>query len=239
MRNPFRLLAGFAMAALLGLSLIAPAAAQDADTETLGLEEIDGMQRLVARYYSVDLEAMLDSMGTPGAGGEDALDLWSAQFASAGVFQFESDETAESGFDVLYEELRTGLVEPGDTPELQIEEYEVDDLGDEARALDTVVDEEGRPLHLTALFVRDGQHIFYLIGSSAREEGAQTVLVLARSMVDAEPGDGEESFAEDGTSTGGIWDLLPAAGHEALGEMIPQADEILFPEDGETTEDES
>ena len=36
---------------------------------------------------------------------------------------------------------------------------------------------------------------------------------------------------------GGIWDLLPAADHEALSGMIPQPDEVIFPEDGAAESD--
>jgi hypothetical protein len=237
MRNLFRFLAGIAMAALLGLTLMSPVTAQDDEAALSDLSDIDGLQRLVARFYSVDFEAMMASLSTPGAGEETMPDLSAYQFATAGVFQFESGETAEAGFDVLYEQLQTGLFEEDEAAELKIEESEVIDLGDEAMAITASGEEEGEPYFSYGFFVRDGQHIFYLLSVSGSENGAQMAHDLAQSMVDAEPGDAEETFVEDGTSTGGIWDLLPAADDEALGGMIPQSDEVVFPEDDDAESD--
>ena len=237
MSNPIRWLNGFAMAALLGLSLIAPVAAQDNEADTLDLEDVDGLQRLVARYYSVDFEALMASMSTPGA--DESGDLAGYQFALAGVFEFENDDKAESGFDVLYEELRAGLFEGEDSEGLAIEESEIDDFGDEARAIDAIGGENDESFASRGLFVRDSQYIYYVIGTAGTEAEMQIVNDIAQAMLDAEPGDGDETFAEEGTSTGGIWDLFPAAGHEALGSMVPSADEVIFPEDASADEADS
>jgi hypothetical protein len=231
MRNPIRFLAGIAMAALLGLTLVAPVAAQEDDAELDDLSQIDGLQRLVARFYSVDFEAMMASMSTPGAGDDGMPDLSSYQYASAGVFEFENDETSEAGYDTLYDQLVASMSgeESGDA--LAFEETEAENLGDAATAIVASYEESGESFYTHGLFVRDGQYIFYLLSVSDNEDGAQQVQDLARSMVDAEAGDGEETFVEDGTSTGGIWDLLPSADAEALGGMIPQTDEVIFPEE--------
>ena len=44
------------------------------------------------------------------------------------------------------------------------------------------------------------------------------------------------TFNEDGTSTGGLWDIFPASDDEAIQGLTNGGDEIIFPEDESTPE---
>jgi hypothetical protein len=55
-------------------------------------------------------------------------------------------------------------------------------------------------------------------------EGLDTVNALLDYMTTEGQKGGEIVFADNGTSTGGLWDVLPPAGHASLNGLIPSRD---------------
>jgi hypothetical protein len=233
MRNPLKWLSAIAGALLLGVMLLAPVSAQD-EADAFDLDDLSGLQSGVGRYYYYDFSAMMDAMSTPGA---EMPDMPPLSGLSVAVLKFDGDDNAEGGFDRLYEELAKSANESlnedmGDgTPVApqSVDENDVDDIGDQAKSISaTVEDEEEGPTVSYALLARDGDTVI-LIAASGAADPSQSAQDLAKGMVDRDSGDGDGTFNEDGTSTGGLWDRFPANDDPALGGLLNGGDEILFP----------
>ena len=76
------------------------------------------------------------------------------------------------------------------------------------------------------LAVQDGNWMFIVITLGDATPGIGDD--IAKFMVDAEPSDAEVVFAEDGTSTGGFFDMLPQDDDPVLEGLLPVLDQDLF-----------
>jgi hypothetical protein len=59
-------------------------------------------------------------------------------------------------------------------------------------------------VHYGGLFIRDGQYLSYLLGIAGSEDPSETQRETGQAMIDAEPGEGDDTFTEDGCSSGGF-----------------------------------
>jgi hypothetical protein len=85
---------------------------------------------------------------------------------------------------------------------------------------------------MVLIFVQDGANVLVtqIIGGA---EPADMALAWAEFMLDAEIGDEEITLVDDGTSTGGAFDLMPSAEDEELrGGLSPVADIDLLADAG-------
>lgn len=233
MRNPLRIVSALVLALLLGGMALGPASAQD-EADAFSLADLDGIQYGVGRYYYYDYSAMYDAMSTPGA---EMPELPPLLGLSAGVLKFDGDDNAGDSFDRLYEELvnssNASLAEDdgSGTPvtPITVTENDVDGVGDEAKSIVATTDEDdGSTTYSYAVVAREGDTIFLLIANGSTDP-SEAVNNITKGMMDRDAGDGEGTFNEDGSSTGGLWDLFPADDDEALGGLLNGGDEILFP----------
>ncbi len=82
------------------------------------------------------------------------------------------------------------------------------------------------PMPVTLLAIQDENYIYLVITLGVKEEGVGDE--LGGFLVDAEPSDAEVVFSDDGTSTGGIYDMMPQTGDPVLHGMLPALDQELF-----------
>lgn len=233
MRNPLRWISALALALLLGGMVLAPVSAQE-DTEEFDFGDLDGIQSGVGRYYYADYSAMFDAMSTPGA---EMPELPALLGLSVGVLKFDSDDNADSGFDKLYEELvnsaNESLAEDADTgtptTPVTVTENDVDDIGDEAKSMSATLEEEDGTYYSYGIIAREGDLIYLLIGNGGSDP-SEAINNLTKGMMDRDAGEGDGTFNEDGSSTGGLWDLFPADDDPALGGLLNGGDEIIYPE---------
>ncbi len=175
-------------------------------TPTLDPNDVAGLESGYARLYIADIEALMatpgamESMSTPGALGDIALS------GMAAVFTFEDEGAAEDAFGTFGEQFAQGFMEGSGT---DAEPTEIDDLGNQAVEYlgETEVDAETTSA-TSIIVVQDGEHIFIamILGGSDVSGATRD---LAEYLIDAEIPDSEVMLNEDGTSTGGVYDIMP------------------------------
>lgn len=177
---------------------------------------LDGLQGAYGRIYMADMGAV---MATAGAGGTPDLAA-TPLIGRVAVYTFEDTAAAEANVERLAAMTAEEAAEGAST-----QKDEVDDIGDTAYQYTAKVEPEGgMTADMTLLVVQEGEHVFM-----AAVVGGTDPATMARSwvefMLDGEVGDEEITLAEDGTSSGGVFDLMPNADDaELLGGMLPMAD---------------
>jgi hypothetical protein len=182
----------------------------------------DGIQRVVARGYSGDI----DALATPETAPADTY------FLQALVAEFDTADHATASFDTLLESSADDLTGEltGDL-ELTTEDVELGDLGDRARAIFGTGEEEGVTVEVSVLVVQDGAFMYVVFAAGVGEDAGSmdTAKAIIGAMMDASAGEGDGEFDDTGSSIGGLWDKLPAAGDEVLGGLLPDTDEVQYP----------
>lgn len=219
-----KLTALLALVLSLGLAVI-PAAAQSVTSDDAS--EI-GMESGFMRVYMADPSAATadsEVLGVMVAGfefdeastAEDSFEEFSCGFAG-GFMGTEDvsncDDLADAGFTVS----------------------DVDGIGDQAIEVTGEADISG-PTPVTMLAVQSDNYLFVVITLGTDEAGASDD--MAKFIADADPSDAEVEFSEDGTSTGGFYDMLPQEGDAEVEGLLPVSDMDFLgtatPADGEST----
>lgn len=202
---------------VFALAVSSGAGAQDS-TPTLDPGDVEGLESGYARMYIADIEAM---MATPGAMEEMSLDDM-ALSGMAAVFTFEDEGAAEDAFDLFGDQFAQGFMEGSGT---EAEKTEIDDLGNQAIEYlgETEVDEETTS-PTSMILVQDGEHIFIAMILGGAEVSDDT-RAFAEHLLDGEISDDEVVFNEDGSSTGGVYDIMPNEENtEIVRGMVPFMD---------------
>lgn len=201
----------FALVLALGMSIM-PVAAQDLtadDYKDLGLESA------YSRLYVAD--------GTNPSANPDLLGVMAVGF------QFDKADTAEDAF----EEFTCGFIGGF----ISVDATSCDDLNtDGTVTVDTSIAINEKPaieaigstvisgtsMDMTLLAVQSDNYVFMVINLGVAESG--TADDFAGFLTDAKPSDAEVVFNEDGTSTGGFFDLLPQDGDKEIKGLAPSLD---------------
>jgi hypothetical protein len=210
----------------LGLALIllmasaAPLAAQD-DQGIDSPDDFEGFVFLADRYYVHDPEALEAAVtaatATPAA--------FPPVMAIVMVMAFDSAANGEAAF-VPFSELMADSV----TSELDDASAgePVADLGDEALAYHAADESDGFRVDVTILTVRKGEVIYLALTMTANDTSDDLSRAFMDVMLSREIGDGDVEFQEDGSSTGGAFDLFPTLeDDDLLGGMEIQSDQYL------------
>lgn len=209
-----KLTALFALVLALGMAVM-PAAAQEVsmdDASEFGLE--NGYMRI----YMADPS----SASTPSA---DLLGVM------VGGFQFDSAESAESAFEDFSCGFAGGFMGAEDAQDCEgladagFTVSDVEGIGDSAIEITGEADIAG-PTPLTLLSIQSDNYLFMVITLGSDEPGSSDV--MGKFLADAEPVDTEVEFNEDGTSTGGFFDMLPQEGDAELEGLMPITDMNFF-----------
>jgi hypothetical protein len=185
------------------VSAQSPEASPGATPETLA-----GLQYVAARQYAPDPSQPIDMES-------DAVYILTVR-----VYVFDTEEHANAGWESTVSSTAIETDVPMESDKVEYEEIEIDDLGDRAWATTLSAETpEGDTGFFRLIYVQDGERLYTLNAIAGSAEATLVTDELAAFMVDAEPGDGEIQFNQDGTSSGGVWDLLPASDDEVLGEL--------------------
>lgn len=203
-----KLVALFALVLTLGMA-VSPVAAQDVNMDDL--EEFGLKSGYFRGYMNTDTSADIMMIMVGGFEFEEAdvanehFEDFACGFAAgfSGSEALECDALAEDGVGVS----------------------DVDNLGDKAMAFTG----EAQGMNYEMLMIQDENHIFVVVGlGETVPEGSMDE--LGKFMVEAEPVDTEVQFVDDGTSTGGFFDMLPTADDDVLAGFAPMIDMDILEE---------
>ena len=216
-----KLTALFALVLSLGMAVM-PAAAQDLtmdDASEFGLE--GGYMRMY--------------MADPASEATVAPDLLGVMVAG---FNFDSADSAEAAFEDFSCGFAGGFMGADDAEDcagLADAGFTVNDNleinGDKAIEI-TGEANVGGPIPVTLLSIQSDNNLFMVITLGVAEEGASDA--IGGYLADAEPVDTDVEFSDDGTSTGGFFDMLPQEGDAEIAGLAPQSDLNVF-EDAAST----
>lgn len=227
------LLSVIAMVALFGVVLHAPLQVAAQDTSSSGdtsfdFKSLDGYQKGVGRTYSGDLTSLLsgfDTSATPGAEAQTPDLSKLGLFLMQGfVVQFDNGDHASSAFDKLTEQITSGAA---NDESFSFAEAKIDSIGDKTKAYTGSYTGEGVQGTADLVLTQKGNFIYAGLGVSFGSDAMTTTTTFVSDMSNAKPGDGDGTFNADGTSTGGLWDIFPAADSGAVKGLKPLSDQDL------------
>lgn len=198
------------------------------------LSTLPGLHLGVARLYSnpiattqIDPNATpADMAATPEATPDYAS--WGVVTLSAIILEFDSPEQAAANMDTV----NAAMTSPASTGGIELTEVTVDGFPGPAKAYSASIDQgPGLTMHQVLLTTQDGPYIYQVIAISlSKVEDAQGAAEkVVHAMIAAPIGEGDGTFNQDGTSSGGIWDKFPVAGDAALAGLTPNLDDRIEP----------
>lgn len=216
-------------------------AAQDVSTPTPSSDDafnfgsIAGIQEAVARNYIIDFSPVIEALGTPDADGafNEFPDLEGVYSLNGTIARFDTTASAIAAVDAVDVEVGRMLERDPGLPEFS--DLDVD-IGDRSKGY-TATDEFDDGQHVDIVVVIAQRDAFvYLTFSSVIDAGALGVATeFTRALMDNVAGDGDVTFDEDGTSTGGLWDKFPDP-DDALVRSLKTSDaQVYAAMDGDAT----
>lgn len=213
-----KFMALFALVLAMGMTIM-PVAAQSSDTEAL---RAIGVENVYIRMYIADPSA------AAAAANPDLMAVM------VGVIEFDEADTAHdsfedfscgfiSGFVGIDATDCDGLVEGG------MDVADVTGIGEQALEATGDATVSGSTMPATILAVQQENNIFLVINLGIAEPESGDA--IAKFLVEAEPVDTEVEFSEDGTSTGGFFDILPQDGDEVIAGLMPFMDLNMMEEE--------
>lgn len=218
--------------AIFGMALHGPmvAAAQESPAGDINFKDLDGYQRGVGRIWMGDISALLGGLGTPGAETPDINNL--GLFMLIGmVAEFDNSDHASGAFGTLGDELTKSLA--SEDSGIALQESDGEKIGDQSKTYTGKVSEEGIEGQLTMVIVQKGKYVYASFGMGLGSDPSDAVNSLAKDLTDGKPGDGDGTFNDNGTSTGGLWDIFPSNDADYLKGLTPSTDEDLSQDSGE------
>lgn len=215
-----KLTALFALVLALGMSIM-PAAAQDVSMDDMS-------------EYGLESGYMRIYMADPASASTPTADLLGVMVAG---FQFDSADSAETAFEDFTCGFAGGFMGVDDVQdcdgltEAGLTVSDVDGMGDQAIEITGEADIAG-PTPVTLLSIQSENHLFLVITLGSDEPGSSDA--MGKFLADAEPVDTEVEFNEDGTSTGGFYDMLPQEGDPELDGLMPMSDMNFFGDEAGT-----
>jgi hypothetical protein len=219
--------------AFIGAGSVTAAAAQDSE-EDVDFSQLEGIERVVGRSYSIDFVALMAS--PEAAAGGDIAYPTGIVYAYAVVAKFDGDDNAETGWETLRSSFDNQAAAETGEDAAEVTELEVDDLGDNAVGYSTTEEESGTTLYSTILMVRDGEYVYVSIVSTGGDDPNEPAMTLAEAMMDADAGDGDGEANDEGIYSGGLWDKFPGDGDD-FAEGLTIFDSPIYPEPEETVEE--
>jgi hypothetical protein len=215
---------------LLGIAFALPILAASAQTPPAGaipnISEFEGIEAAISRTWSLDVEGMIAA--TPDIEPDDFDQGVTA--LSAMVLRFDTAEQARAGYDAFLAGMDVELLDMAQAGTPTVTDEPVDDLGDTASAITLNTSTEDQETFFRFVLVHHGEYFFLTSALAATSDVVVVADELAAYLVnDGEDQGDEANFVAEGTSSGGLWGLMPTEDNELLGGLIPIFDETLFP----------
>lgn len=218
-----KLLLTLTMLLTLGFSLQG-VAAQTPDAADAPMGEAMQAEGLVSAYdrtYMVDFEAM---MASPSA---DMAEMDSAammRVVSITGMTFDSDDNAEAYIKDMKSQIDDAQ-ESGEMPE----GTEIKDLEDPDKdGFIATMSMEDLGVNSAILVFVDGDQVFMIVAlDTDTESAAKLATDVATYVVDNDVENEEVTFNADGTSTGGVYDRMPEAGSDMMGDLTSVTDTAI------------
>lgn len=208
----------------LGLSVQGVAAQVDAPEVTgTSFEDIEGLETGYGRAYTVDIQALMEDPDFD----PEAMDP-EEMSGNIGIqgFTFDSEDNAEAFVDDSRSQIEEGI-DGDEMAGMEGMEISVGDLEDiDKDGFYTEMSMTGEyEMHSAVIVFVDGSTVFQIsaMGATMEDSKAQAYDV-ANFVIDTEVENEDVTLNADGTSTGGVFDRMPAAGEEFLGELVPSMD---------------
>lgn len=182
--------------------------------------DVEGLQSVYDRTFSVDFEAM---MASPDADPE-SLDM-SAMMNVITIqgITFDNDDNAQAYIDDMKSQMEQA-VEEGDAA--TFEDMEISDLdGFDVEGIRVDMNMPDLDVAASMIIFSDGNHVFQVMVMNADLATAQASTdEVTQFVIDADSETDEVTFSDDGTSTGGVFDRMPAADDEIVGDLTSVMD---------------
>lgn len=222
-----KLILTFTLLLSLVLSLQGVAAQSDATPAAPMGEamEADGLVSAYDRTYMVDFEALMASPVGDTASPVADMDVAAMmRVVSVTGMTFDSEDNAKAYVEDMTSQIQQAQ-EAGEMPE-GTEIGELEDIDKDG--LIATISMEDMGLHSAIIVFVDGNQVFMIVALDADVETATTVVTdIAKHIVDADVENDEVTFSEDGTSTGGVFDRMPEAGSDLVGDLPSVTDSVL------------
>lgn len=224
-----KLLMTLSLLLTLGLSASAVAAQTDG-VEVPDLEEaaataydVEGLQSVYDRTFTVDFETMMASPDEDPAG----IDM-SAMMNVISIqgITFDSDDNASAYIDQMKDELETSVADDPDA----FSDTEISDLdGFDVEGIRVHMDMADLGIAASVIIFVDGNQVYQVMVMDSDIDVAQSKADdVTRFVLDAEVGNEEVSFDEDGTSTGGVFDRMPTGDDDIVGDLTSVLDSEII-----------
>ncbi len=207
------------LAALLSLPFVG-VSAQDATEETIfdNPELLTGIQFAVSRDW-----ASTADLSTPPATGDSLV-----YYAGALVYEFDNEDNAEAAFRQLKDAIGTYVTEEFD---LAPDEFTTENLDDDEFAVHGLIEEGDERAYFRYQVAEDDEYIFVSASAATDEAASKITDDLIEYMEDQDDdATGLGEFAEDGSSTGGLWEFFPSGDASILQGLSVSGDNIVYPE---------
>jgi hypothetical protein len=210
-------------------------------------EDLTGIVAAVYRDYAS--AGLVESNGgfATGATPMTEAELSATRYSTITVFVYQLDTAKDAA--VAYDQLSRGLlgsiadVNGGDGQEMLLSESTTG-IGDQAtRSRNTITSEGMGTINQTtfqSVTVQQGEFVFVISSRSSLgpvealpvstpDEPDPMLLLATQIATEGQISSDEPVFAVDGTSTGGLWDFMPAEGDPLLMGLAPLGDQVLYP----------
>jgi hypothetical protein len=194
-----------------------PPASPDASPQASPASDtLPGLTYVAARQYAPDPSSPIDPESEE------------AYIVTVRIYAFDSEAHANAGWESTVESTTIESQVPAESDKVQYEEQDIEGLGDRAWATTLAAETpEGDTGYFRLIYVQEGAYLYTLNAIAGSADATTITDDIASVMVKGKPGEDAVQFNPDGTSTGGVWDLLPAADDEVLGQLIAFADAEL------------
>lgn len=187
---------------------------------------VAGLVSAYERSYSYDQEILI-------AANEESDDGFDMAMMMSGIeirgVTFETDDHAVQYVDELFDVLRALIDEDPDAlGHLQFDELE----GVDAVGIRVTSDNEDADVKVSTIMIVQDNHLFEVTVRDTELEAAEAKAdEILQFILDAEIQSEEISFNQGGTSTGGVFDHMPTAEDDVVGDFTNVTDSEINPED--------
>lgn len=210
----------------LAFSIQGVAAQTDDSTPAAPMGELMQAEGLVSAYdrtYMVDFEALMASPSADMASMDTAAMM---RVVSITGMTFDSDDNAKAYVDDVKSQLEDAE-QAGELPEgTEVRELEDGDIDKDGIIATMSMEDLG--VNTAIMVFVDGDQVFMIVAIDADVASAEAMVTgLATHIVGTEIQNDEVTFSDDGTSTGGVFDRMPEAGHELVSDLPSVSDTEL------------